>query len=132
MKKFNCECCGAALPIPDRYQRYVKCEYCSATYEIEVYETQLNPRQDNTITLYDPHYVLIEPGYIQKLCATTTIDEENIRYYPPEVIEKHIRNQLAEQIMEYLIPNLTIEESYDIKNFARKYRTVIRLDTRGY
>ena len=129
MKKLSCECCGAALPIPERYQRYIKCSYCNATYEIENYET---PQQDNTVFLQSPHYILIEPGYIQRLCATTVIDEEKLRYYPPEVIEKYIRNQLAEQIMEYLIPNLKIEESYDIKDFARIYRTVIRLDTRGY
>lgn len=131
MKKLDCQCCGAALPIPERYQRYIKCKYCDATYEIENYETP--PAQSNdTIFLPEPRYILIEPGHIQKLCAAVTVEEEKIRYYPPEVIAKYVQERLTEQIMEYLAPNLKVEEAYDIGDFSRVYRTVIRLDTRGY
>lgn len=126
MKKCNCECCGAPLPIPKTFDKYIKCSYCGATYEIE------NNKQVQDISLSELKYILVEPGYLQKYAAKIIVDEEQIRYYPPEIMEKYIREQLANKLVDFLMDKINIKESYDIKNFARVYQTVIRLDTRTY
>ena len=129
MKKLSCECCGAALPIPDRYQRYVKCAYCGATYEVEHWEVRPDK---NCISIPDVHYILVEPGHIQKLSAQVCLDEYQVRAYPPELIEREVRHRLAEEIMEYLEKELKIYEDIDIFKMGRKYSTMIYLDTRGF
>ena len=121
-----CECCGAALPIPNKYQKYIKCEYCDATYELDT------PQEEPYSITTALKYVLIEPGHIKKYTTQVVIDEEKIKYYPPEMINKYVREQLANQLSEFLMNEIKIYENYDIMNFARIYRTVIRLDTRGY
>lgn len=120
MKKIMCDCCGAALPIPNKYQRYIKCEYCDATYELDNQQILL------------PQYVLIEPGYIKKYAAKIIVDEEKIKYYPPKVIKHYVKEQIAHQLTEFLMNEIKIQEEYDVMNFERKYHTIIRLDTRGY
>ena len=126
MKNFKCECCGAGLPIPKKFDKYIKCSYCDATYRLESEEQILDGSPSNI------GYVLIEPGYLQKYAAQVIIDEEKIRYYPPEIIKKYIKDQLANKLVDFLIDKIDIYENYDIKNFARIYQTTIRLDTRHY
>ena len=126
MKNFNCECCGAGLPIPKKFDKYIKCSYCGATYRLEP-EEQISDGFSPSVG-----YVLIEPGYLQKYAAKIVVDEEKMRYYPPEVMEKYIKDQLANKLVDFLIDKIDIKESYDIKNFARVYQTTIRLDTRHY
>ena len=129
MKKLDCQCCGAALPIPERYQKYVKCKYCDATYEIEEYE---KPLQSDYVMLQTPHYVMIQPGHIQKLGAKVHLDEYQVRMYPPELIKEQVRHRLAEEIMEYLEKELQIYEDINIFEVGRTYSTMIYLDTRSF
>lgn len=35
VKRFKCECCGAPLPIENRYYGIVKCEYCGMSWDVE-------------------------------------------------------------------------------------------------
>lgn len=126
MKNFKCECCGAGLPIPKRFDKYIKCSYCDATYRLEP-EEQISDGFSPSVG-----YVLIEPGYLQRYAAKIAVDEEQMRYYPPEVMQKYVKDQLAKQIVDFLIDKIDIKENYDIKNFARAYQTTIRLDTRTY
>ena len=129
MKKLDCQCCGAALPIPERYQRYIKCSYCNATYEVEGYEKRPQPEY---MAIPELKYILIEPGHIQKYAATVSLTEEQVRYYPPEILEKFVRENLSRQITELLMKEISIQENYDIMNMCRVYRSMIRIDTRGY
>lgn len=126
MKKFNCECCGASLPIPKKFDKYIKCSYCDATYEIE------NNKQAQDISLPELKYILVEPGHLQKYKAEVIIDKEFYKYYPKEVLNKYIKEQLANKLVDFLMDKIDIKESYDIKNFTRIYQTIIRLDTRTY
>lgn len=131
MKKLSCECCGAALPVPDRYQRYVKCPYCDATYEVEHWESRPAKQPLDYTPIPEVRYILVEPGHIKKYGASISINEEAIRHYPPEILEKYVKDQLAQQIADFIKNELTIYEDYDIKNFERRYMAYIRLDTRG-
>ena len=133
MKRLSCECCGAALPIPDRYQKYIKCSFCDATYKLDKDEQIVTDEYHLTHDII-PNFkcILVEPGHIQKLVANVSIEEEKLRYYPKEVLEKYVREELAERLMQYLIPKLEIKENYDIKDFARIYQTTIWLDTRNF
>ena len=114
------------MPIPKKFDKYIKCSYCGATYEIE------NNKQAQDISLSELKYILIEPGYLQKYTAKIIVDEDKIQYYPPEIMEKYIKEQLANKLVDFLMDKIDIKESYDIKNFARIYQTIIRLDTRTY
>ncbi len=130
MKKFDCQCCGAALPIPERYQRYIKCPYCDATYEIENYEKYLT---ENYAALPEEvKYVIVQTGHIQKLRAKVHFDDYEIRTYPPEIIEKQARHRLAEEIMEYLKKQLNIREDINIFELGRTYSTTIYLDIKSF
>ncbi len=126
---FNCKCCGAALPIPEKYQKYIKCKYCDATYEIENSD---KPFQSDYVALQDKHYILVQPGHIQKLRASVHLDEFQIRTYPSELVEEQVRHRLAEEIMECLEKELKIYEDIDIFELGRTYSTTIYLDTRGF
>lgn len=131
MKKFHCECCGAALPIPDRYQKYIKCSFCDATYKLDKDEQIVNTNLDY-ISVPEFKCILVEPGHIKKYAATVSLTEEEVRYYPPEILEKFIRENLSHQITEMLMKEISIKENFDIENFGRIYRTIVRIDTRGY
>ena len=128
MKKLDCQCCGAALPIPEKYQRYIKCQYCGATYEVEGYEKCPQPEY----VIPELKYILVEPGHIQKLGAKVYLDEYQVRMYPPELIEEQVRHRLAEEIMEYLEKELRIYEDINIFELGRTYSTMIYLDTRSF
>ena len=133
MKKFHCECCGAALPIPDRYQKYIKCSFCDATYKLDKDEQIVTNEYHSTYDIIPEFkYILVEPGHIQKYAATVSLTEEQVKYYPPEILEKFIRESLSRQITEFLMKEISIRENYDIMNMQRIYQTMIRIDTRGY
>ena len=125
MKNLKCECCGAPLPIPQRYQKYIKCSYCDATYEIENYEN-ITPEIETV------KYILKEPGHLQHYCATIAVEEEKMKYYPPEVLEKYVKDELAAKLANLIKETMELRETYDIKNFARVYRADILIDTKRY
>ena len=126
MKKFNCECCGASLPIPKKFNRYIKCSYCDATYEIE------NNKQIQDISLPELKYILVEPGHLQKYKAEVIIDKEFYKYYPKEVLNKYIKEQLTHNLVDFLMDKIDIQKEEDIENLGDIYYTTIRLDTRIY
>jgi hypothetical protein len=61
-----------------------------------------------------------------------TLPEEQVRYYPPEILEKFIRESLSQQITDLLMKEISIREDYDIRDMCRIYKAIIRIDTRGY
>ena len=126
MKRVDCQCCGAALPIPERFQRYIKCSYCNATYEVEGYEKSPQLGYDMQYV----NYILIEPGYIKKYGAKVTLTEEQAIYYPPEILERFIKENLAQQIADILMKELPIHEDYNLYDMTRVYSTNIRIDVR--
>lgn len=126
MKILKCECCGAALPIPARYARYIKCEYCNATYKLKEENEEESP-------FFSPlKYVLMEPGYIKKYSAGVSVNEDKLHYYPKEVIEKFVREELTHKLVEALMKDIKLYEDYDVRNFERRYIATINVDTRKY
>ena len=117
MKRMQCECCGAALPIPSRYEQYIKCEYCNATYKVDNNSPEV-------------HYILYEPGYIKTIAAKLEIPDTQFQYRTKETMMPYIRKELARQIAEFLEDKITIYENWDIYNFSTNFQARIKIDTR--
>ena len=120
MKKLCCEGCGAPLPLPKQFEKYIKCPYCNASYEVE---GSINQTIEYCVKL-------IEPGFIETFSATSIMPEDHITYYPKEVLAECVKRDLAQKIAELIMKKMTVYEEFDIQNFKRVYRADIRIATR--
>ena len=127
MEQLKCECCGASMPIPCDGERYIKCNYCGATYQRD----ENSMLHDSKYKLPRIEYKLREPGFIQKIEAEVSIPEDKVRYYTDAQIDYYVRHEMADQIAEHITQYIKIYQGFDIKKFDRTYYGVVKIDTRN-
>ena len=115
------------MPIPRDGDRYIKCNYCGATYQRD----ENSMLHDSIYKLPKIEYKLREPGFIQKIEAEVEIPEDKARYYNDEQIEYFVRHEMADQIAKHITEYIKLSKVVDIIKFSRTYYGTVRIDTRN-
>lgn len=112
MIELKCKNCGAPL-VKNGYETY-KCEYCGSMYKEEIRNGQIV-------------YIEIVPPGCRTYGAQQIIDFEAFHYYPKEILEKEITNNIIRSFDEAIKENIRITERRDPYTNRMVYEGKLRI-----
>ena len=113
MTELKCKNCGASLH-GDKYEHFVKCEYCGSEYEMHNEFGKV-------------YYIETCRAKVECLGCQIRVDDEMLLHMPPDEVSNYAIKRLTRSLAEELAQYMKIETERDPMTMTQIIRGTIRV-----